>query len=128
MPDNQNTPQESEANPLQGILGMFGVGGSGASTAENAAGSAAGAAKGGADPVSAIANAVGSIFGFANTVQTGKNNRNQAVYDSRSFKWFYNTNTIGTPTAATPNYIGLYILGGIVLLVFLLLIFKRPQA
>lgn len=119
-----DTPNNTSAgNPLQGILGMFG-GGANAGAATEGASSIG---KGGADPVSAIANAVGSIFGFANTAQAGKNNRNSAIYDSRSFKWFYNSDTIGTPTAATPNYVGLYIIGAIVLLLFLLLIFKRPQ-
>jgi hypothetical protein len=67
-------------------------GGGGSSTASNTAGAASsaagavasGAVQGGADPISAIANAIGGIFGFFGAKQQNQNIQAQSEADSQS--------------------------------------------
>lgn len=72
------------------ISGLFGGGGS--STASNTAGAASsaagavasGAAKGGADPISAIANAIAGVFGFFGAKRENQNIQAQSEADSQN--------------------------------------------
>jgi len=67
-------------------------GGGGSSTASNTAGAASsaagavasGAVQGGADPISAIANAIGGIFGFFGAKQQNQNIQAQSEADSQA--------------------------------------------
>lgn len=121
--ENGTTPPAS-GDFLSSIMGMLGGGGSGASSGGDTPPISG---KGGSDPISAIAGAVGSIFTFANTAQSGKNNRDSAIAESRSFKTWFSTTNLGTPTMAQSNKVPIIILGSIFLLVTVFVIVKMPK-
>lgn len=93
-----NAGGNNDENYFNNAQGKFGTwisnifGGGSSSTASNTAGAAtsaagavaSGAAQGGADPISAIANAIGGIFGFFGAKQQNQNIQAQSEADSQS--------------------------------------------
>jgi hypothetical protein len=78
------------------------------------------------EPVTAISGAVSNIFGGITTMvgnaQRIKEKRNDAIYDSAKFKWFYpperESKTDNSGTTGILIFMGIMIVGVVLLLVF----------